>query len=88
MVHVAVNKYDFEKKNQHFRVRFCGGGGGHQKAYAVYAYINVDNRPFPPTFAIQREREKLRYWVGFFGVLSSPLKTAFGTIENCRLRSH
>ena len=46
------------------------------------------NRPFPPTFAIQREREKLRYWVGFFGVLSSPLKTAFGTIGNCRLRSH
>ena len=46
------------------------------------------NRPFPPTFAIQREREKLRYLVGFFGVLSSPLKTAFGTIGNCRLRSH
>ena len=42
MVHVAVNKYDFEK-NQHFRVRFWGGGGGHQKAYAVYAFINVDN---------------------------------------------
>ena len=40
MVHVAVNKYDFEK-NQHFRVRFWGGG--HQKAYAVYAFINVDN---------------------------------------------
>ena len=51
--------------------------------YAIRAYI-----PFPPTFAIQREREKLRYWVGFFGVLSSPLKTAFGTIGNCRLRSH
>ena len=31
------------KKNQHFRVRFWGGGGGHQKAYAVYAFINVDN---------------------------------------------
>ena len=46
------------------------------------------NRPFPPTFAIQREGEKLRYWVGFFGILSSPLKTAFGTIGNCRLRSH
>ena len=38
MVHVAVNNYDFEK-NQHFRVRFWGGG--HQKAYAVYAFINV-----------------------------------------------
>ena len=46
------------------------------------------NRPFPPTFATQREREKRRYWLGFFGVLSSPLKTAFGTIGNCRLRSH
>ena len=42
MVHVAVNKYDFEK-NQHFRVRFWGGGGGHQKAHAVFAFINVDN---------------------------------------------
>ena len=42
MVHVAVNKYDFGK-NQHFRVRFGGGGRGHQKAYAVYALINVDN---------------------------------------------
>ena len=41
-MHVAVNKYDFEK-NQHFRVRFWRGGGGHQKAYAVYALINVDN---------------------------------------------
>ena len=34
------------------------------------------NRPFPPTFAIQREREKLRYWVGFFW------RPIF-TIENC-----
>ena len=31
------------KNNQHFRVRFWGGGGGHQKAYVVYAFINVDN---------------------------------------------
>ena len=46
MVHVAVNKYDF-KKNQHFRVR--EGGGGHQKAYAVYAFINVDNCERPLT---------------------------------------
>ena len=30
-------------KNRHFRVRFGGGGGGHSKAYAVYAFINVDN---------------------------------------------
>ena len=37
---VAVNNFDFEK-NQHFRVRF--GEGGHSKAYAVYAFINVDN---------------------------------------------
>ena len=27
MVHVAVNNYDFEK-NQHFGVRFGGGGEG------------------------------------------------------------
>ena len=34
-------------KNQHFRVRFWGGG--HQKAYAVYAFINVDNCERPLT---------------------------------------
>ena len=28
------------------------------------------NRPFPPTFAICRNCQKLRYWVGFVGVLS------------------
>ena len=31
------------EKNQHFRVRFWAGGGGNQKAYAVYAFVNVDN---------------------------------------------
>ena len=46
------------------------------------------NRHFPLTFAIWRKRQKLRYWVGFFYVLSLPLKTAFGTIGNCRLRLH
>ena len=42
MVHVAVNKYDFEKINI-LEYAFEEGGGGHQKAYAVYAFINVDN---------------------------------------------
>ena len=42
MVHVAVNKYDFEKVNI-LEYAFGEGGGGHQKAYAVYAFINVDN---------------------------------------------
>ena len=51
MVHVAVNKYDCEK-NQHFRVRFWGGGGGHQKAYAVYAFINVDNCERPLNYCL------------------------------------
>ena len=58
------------------------------REYCFTSSKYIHNRPFPPTFAIQREREKLRYWVGFFGVLSSPLKTAFGTIGNGRLRSH
>ena len=40
------------KKNQHFRVRFWGGGGGNQKAYAVYAFINVDNCERPLSSAI------------------------------------
>ena len=43
MVHVAVNKYDFEKKINILEYAFGEGGGGHQKAYAVYAFINVDN---------------------------------------------
>ena len=42
MVHVAVNKYDFEQINS-LEYAFGEGGGGHQKAYAVYAFINVDN---------------------------------------------
>ena len=42
MVHVAANKYDFEKINI-LEYAFGQGGGGHQKAYAVYAFINVDN---------------------------------------------
>ena len=42
MVHVAVNKYDFEKINI-LEYAFGEGDGGHQKAYAVYAFINVDN---------------------------------------------
>ena len=41
MVHVAVNKYDFEKKINILEYAFGEGGGGHQKAYAVYAFINV-----------------------------------------------
>ena len=42
MVHVAVNKYDFETIHI-LEYAFGEGGGGHQKAYAVYAFINVDN---------------------------------------------
>ena len=42
MVHVAVDKYDFEKINI-LEYAFGEGGGSHQKAYAVYAFINVDN---------------------------------------------
>ena len=51
MVHVAVNKYDFEKINI-LEYAFGEGGGGHQKAYAVYAFINVDNceRPLTITY--------------------------------------
>ena len=31
------------------------GGGGHQKAYAVYAFINVDNCERPLTYNIYVE---------------------------------
>ena len=47
MVHVAVNTYDFEKINILEYAAF--GEGGHQKAYAVYAFINVDNCERPLT---------------------------------------
>ena len=30
-------------KNNILEYAFGEGGGGHQKAYAVYAFINVDN---------------------------------------------
>ena len=43
MVHVAVNKSDFEKKINILEYASGEGGGGHQKAYAVYASTNVDN---------------------------------------------
>ena len=49
MVHVAVNKYDFEKINI-LEYAFGEGGGGHQKAYAVYAFINVDNCERPLSY--------------------------------------
>ena len=32
--------------------------------------ISEINRPFPPRFAICRNCQKLRYWVGFVGALS------------------
>ena len=35
-----------------------------------------------------RCEQGLRYWVGFCDVLSLPLKTAHGTIGNCRLHLH
>ena len=41
MVHVAVNMT--LKKIIILEYAFGEGGGGHQKAYAVYAFINVDN---------------------------------------------
>ena len=42
------------KKINILEYAFGQGGGGHQKAYAVYAFINVDNceRPHRHTFAI------------------------------------
>ena len=62
MVHVAVNKYDFEK-NQHFRVRFWGEGGGHQKAYA---FINVDNCERPLIYQHQQKIDlNWRLWTDY-----------------------
>ena len=50
MVHVAVIKYDFEKKINILVYAFGEGGGGHQNAYAVYAFINVDNCERPLSY--------------------------------------
>ena len=43
MVHVTVNKNMTLKKINILEYAFGEVGGGHQKAYAVYAFINVDN---------------------------------------------
>ena len=58
MVHVAVNKYDFEKINI-LEYAFGEGGGGHQKAYAVYAFINIDNCERPLSSLLQHHNSKL-----------------------------
>ena len=54
MVHVAVNEYDFVKINI-LEYAFGEGGGGHQEAYAVYAFVNVDNCERPLTSNIITE---------------------------------
>ena len=73
MVHVAVNKYDFEKVNI-LEYAFGEGGGGHQKAYAVYAFINVDNCERPLTLhCLYLLDEKLKA-VGPFYLVSVPGK--------------
>ena len=62
MVHVAVNKYAFEKINI-LEYAFGEGGGGYQKAYAVYAFVNVDNCERP--LSIQEPcmgQSDLRLW--------------------------
>ena len=46
MVHVAVNNYGFEKI-KFLEYALGEGEGGHSKAYAVYAFINVDNGERP-----------------------------------------
>ena len=63
MVHVAVNKYDFEKINI-LEYAFGEGEGGHQKAYAVYAFINVDNceRPLQLLALLNYLREQHFFW--------------------------
>ena len=52
---------DFEKINI-LEYAFREGGGGHQKAYAVYAFINVDNceRPLTQTLV---ECWRMYQWV-------------------------
>ena len=65
-MHVAVNKYDFEKINI-LEYAFGEGGGGHQKAYAVYAFINVDNceRPLTEVIHVTKFNTKMLRCVKF-----------------------
>ena len=70
MVHVAVNKINMTlKKINILEYAFGEGGGGHQKAYAVYAFINVDNceRPLSMSLwtALNIKRVKLAILVHF-----------------------
>ena len=62
MVHVAVNKYDFEKIKI-LEYAFGEGGGGHQKAYAVYAFINVDNCERPLSSIGSTPRWPVGFWI-------------------------
>ena len=56
MVHVAVNKIKMTlTKINILEYAFGEGGGGHQKAYAVYAFINVDNCERPLTSQVKME---------------------------------
>ena len=50
---LLINVYDFEKINI-LEYAFGEGGGGHQKAYAVYAFINVDNCERPLTYCTNK----------------------------------
>ena len=53
-----------------------GGEGGMPvihiqiRMFTQSVHVTSNNRPFPPTFAICRNCQKLGYWVGFVGVLS------------------
>ena len=89
MVHVAVNKYDFEKINI-LEYAFGEGGGGHQKAYAVYAFINVDNceRPLIGPVGKKLNKKKIKITGSIIGPAMAGPTGPFATAlqSHCKLR--
>ena len=76
------------KKNQHFTVRFWGGGGGKWKEYSLYAFINVDDCEQPlirwanVRWANVLWAKVLRPW------LLAATSTMFYSARNCRQFQH
>ena len=54
------------KKINILEYAFGEGGGGHQKAYAVYAFINVDNCERP----LNRQMSEFCHFVGFRRIIN------------------
>ena len=68
---IQVELIRFRKKYRLYsRLRLRGERVPEPQSMFISYSLDGNNRPFPPTFVICRNCQKLRYWVGFVGVLS------------------